>query len=240
MSNEATEYKSGLPGSLTTGLGISAVVFSVLCMCRIGYDRSRLSRQAMPVPAITEDVLRSVNLETIKQVLDQWLVTTRVTDCQPLDPSDTAKNASEGTESNDSISSSLEQEATDDEEMPGITCHICLDQLNAGNLVSWSKQNSQCTHTFHKDCIMEWLLRHDDCPCCRQAIVTEGFDRIMATSNAESRGDNVSEGKDVEAGSSNDEVGTHVFCDIHGRTCENDIGTANEMVPSSGDIDEQV
>jgi hypothetical protein len=82
--------------------------------------------------------------------------------------------------------------------------------------------------------------------------VTEGFDRIMATSNAnanaESRGDNVSNGKDVEAGSvnndvetcgsANNEVETRVFCDIHGRTCEN--YTAHEMAPSSGDIDEWV
>eukprot|EP00978_Attheya_sp_CCMP212_P015256 scaffold39281_cov45-Attheya_sp.AAC.1 len=74
MSNEASE--SGLPGYLNTLLGIVAVACSVLCMCRIGYDRSRLNRQAMPLPAITEDMIRSVNLETVKQVLDQWLVTT--------------------------------------------------------------------------------------------------------------------------------------------------------------------
>eukprot|EP00978_Attheya_sp_CCMP212_P038856 scaffold196745_cov75-Attheya_sp.AAC.1 len=60
----------------------------------------------------------------------------------------------------------------------------------------------------------------------------------MASSNAESRGDNVSNEKDVEAGSANNEVETHVFCDIHGRTCEN--YTADEMAPSSGDIDEWV
>jgi hypothetical protein len=74
MSNEA--HESGLPGFFTPGLVISAVSFSVLCMCRIGYERSQVSRQAMRVPAITEDMIRSVNLETIKQVLDQWLVTT--------------------------------------------------------------------------------------------------------------------------------------------------------------------
>jgi hypothetical protein len=78
LSTQASEI--GLL-SLSTVLGIIAVACIVLfCMCEIAYDRSRGNRQTMPLPAITEDVLRSVNPETIKQVLDQWLVTT-VSNC---------------------------------------------------------------------------------------------------------------------------------------------------------------
>eukprot|EP00978_Attheya_sp_CCMP212_P049637 scaffold690254_cov122-Attheya_sp.AAC.1 len=74
FSTEAPE--TGLL-SLSTILGIVAVACSVLfCMCHIAYDRSQGNRQTMPLPAITEDMIRSVNIETIKKVLDQWLVTT--------------------------------------------------------------------------------------------------------------------------------------------------------------------
>ena len=80
MSGRYDNYEGaerGLPASIATGIGIGAVVLSILCMCRIGYARSRANRQALSVPlAITEDMMRSVNIETIKQVLDQWLVTT--------------------------------------------------------------------------------------------------------------------------------------------------------------------
>ena len=77
MSGRYDNYgpERGLPASITTGMGIGVVVFIILCVCRFGYDRARANRQALSL-AITEDMMRSVNIETIKQVLDQWLVTT--------------------------------------------------------------------------------------------------------------------------------------------------------------------
>lgn len=29
-----------------------------------------------------------------------------------------------------------------------------------------------CHHTFHKECISQWLMKHDSCPCCRQGILS--------------------------------------------------------------------
>jgi uncharacterized CHY-type Zn-finger protein len=64
-------------------------------------------------------------------------------------------------------------------------CAICLDLYTVSDIVSWSS-NQRCTHSFHRDCILHWLLIQDKnhrtararpqatkddcsllCPCCR-------------------------------------------------------------------------
>jgi hypothetical protein len=46
-------------------------------------------------------------------------------------------------------------------------CAICLVEYEDGDEISWS-HNSSCGHAFHRDCIIEWLLTSDECPCCRR------------------------------------------------------------------------
>lgn len=46
-------------------------------------------------------------------------------------------------------------------------CNICLEEYKVGEDIGWSR-NDECHHAFHKDCIMEWLANHDDCPICRK------------------------------------------------------------------------
>ena len=45
-------------------------------------------------------------------------------------------------------------------------CNICLEEYKIGDEIAWSK-NELCHHAFHKECIIEWLARHQDCPVCR-------------------------------------------------------------------------
>jgi hypothetical protein len=56
-----------------------------------------------------------------------------------------------------------------EEEMAG--CAICLRHFKPQQLVCVSN-NSSCQHVFHKDCMVDWLMKdHDNCPMCREAYL---------------------------------------------------------------------
>lgn len=83
----------------------------------------------------------------------------------PLPPT-FAPNLSQGEAS--VISSNFEY--YDDDETDDNVCAICLDGYEEGEVLISSKY---CSHLFHKDCILEWLDKHDVCPCCRVDMVTD-------------------------------------------------------------------
>lgn len=58
-------------------------------------------------------------------------------------------------------------------------CPICLCGYKKGDMLVVS---NHCTHCFHKDCILEWLEKHDDCPICRVNMVTDSEMSRAATS----------------------------------------------------------
>lgn len=51
-------------------------------------------------------------------------------------------------------------------------CNICLDMFKVGDVVAHSS-HSACTHVFHENCILSWLVTKQNplCPCCRQQFV---------------------------------------------------------------------
>lgn len=51
-------------------------------------------------------------------------------------------------------------------------CPICWEGYKVGEKVCWSK-NENCTHAFHFDCIVTWLVDHDHCPMCRSPYLTK-------------------------------------------------------------------
>jgi hypothetical protein len=58
-------------------------------------------------------------------------------------------------------------------------CAICLETFDSGRIhqsqddeITLSR-SSQCPHIFHRPCITQWLLQHNDCPCCRVLLLFE-------------------------------------------------------------------
>jgi hypothetical protein len=50
-------------------------------------------------------------------------------------------------------------------------CAICLSHFEPQELVCESN-NSSCQHVFHKDCMVDWLMKgHDTCPMCREVYL---------------------------------------------------------------------
>jgi Ring finger domain len=67
---------------------------------------------------------------------------------------------------------------SDDDSTGDNVCPICLSGCNKGDIIIVSKY---CTHAYHKECILEWLEKHDECPCCRAAMVTDSEMSRVAT-----------------------------------------------------------
>jgi len=61
----------------------------------------------------------------------------------------------------------------DDEGDPGTSCDICILDFEVGDEVAWSP-NLDCSHAFHKDCILNWIVRKPTCPNCRQDYIDDG------------------------------------------------------------------
>lgn len=66
-------------------------------------------------------------------------------------------------------------------------CAICIDHYDDTDEVYVGED---CNHMFHKECLLDWLQRHDGCPCCRKNMITSdqmkgaalevlGRDRVM-------------------------------------------------------------
>ena len=80
----------------------------------------------------------------------------------------------------------------DDDSSNENRCSICLTEYADGEEISLS-HNRLCKHLFHTSCISEWLLTHDECPCCRNEYLSfsdvEASAGVRAAACARIRGD---------------------------------------------------
>lgn len=47
-----------------------------------------------------------------------------------------------------------------------VDCSVCQEDYKKGDKCV----ELPCEHTYHKDCVTEWLTRHDSCPICRKPL----------------------------------------------------------------------
>lgn len=48
-------------------------------------------------------------------------------------------------------------------------CSICVEEMQAGDKI----YSLPCVHTFHMECLGQWLQRKGECPECRQPVIDE-------------------------------------------------------------------
>ena len=119
----------------------------------------------------------------------------------------------------------------DDEDV----CPICLDNFEVGDVVMWSRHGS-CSHVFHEDCLLQWLLeqRENECPTCRACFIADmdadstssstdtadtsdnSIIEIDETeSNLDERISDIEEGSNTIGGNDTSSVSTRENCDSH-------------------------
>ena len=50
-------------------------------------------------------------------------------------------------------------------------CAICLEVFAPHDVIC-NSNNPDCDHAYHHECILKWLLKNEDCPCCRRDYLT--------------------------------------------------------------------
>eukprot|EP01068_Selenidium_serpulae_P019925 Selendium_serpulae@DN749_c0_g1_i1.p4 len=51
----------------------------------------------------------------------------------------------------------------------GVVCTVCHDEVPIGKLV----RVMTCGHSFHDDCLQQWLASNNTCPNCRSELPAE-------------------------------------------------------------------
>jgi hypothetical protein len=52
-------------------------------------------------------------------------------------------------------------------ELPENNCSICLDEFKNEDIL----KKLNCSHIFHKDCLVPWINNYKSCPLCRTDIL---------------------------------------------------------------------
>jgi hypothetical protein len=156
-----------------------------------------------------------LNVETRKIVIDNTITTTKIVEengeyarfSNTLTSIPSSNNSSSSTSSNtDGDGSSITSTtSTDIITTHHEDCPVCLEKFQSNDQFSWSK-TLKCQHIFHSDCLHPWLMKHDDCPCCRTPLFDENdFDNIVDSSPNSVNSSSLNTSCDEERGEGDDD-----------------------------------
>lgn len=141
---------------LSIGLGIMFV--PLLIQKYINSRRSTLTEQQKTDSANKRRELIESSLITRPWTVDDVTIETiddQEATQQSITPEDTLPDPSSSKRVDEGL-----------EEPTGTECAICLAYFEEGQLVTES-HNLACRHHFHVSCLEQWLMKHENCPVCR-------------------------------------------------------------------------
>ena len=161
--------------------------------CRINWARAREEMAALI--RRQQEQRRAAETKKNPEIRKTVIQKTIVRKTCSAEHSDTDDTAAEESRSDDCSSSSSHSKSIigvaldtrggrDDSSTVGENvCSVCLEPFLPDQEVAWSK-SLKCRHCFHADCLIPWLMKHDDCPLCRTTIMCDE-DFVAADSNSD-------------------------------------------------------
>uniref|UniRef100_A0A7N2N3S9 RING-type E3 ubiquitin transferase n=1 Tax=Quercus lobata TaxID=97700 RepID=A0A7N2N3S9_QUELO len=61
-------------------------------------------------------------------------------------------------------------------DLAGEACAVCLNEFSIGS----EARRMPCSHTYHQDCIVQWLGRSNMCPMCRYSSLEFMIQNMVA------------------------------------------------------------
>eukprot|EP00567_Pseudictyota_dubia_P018095 CAMPEP_0197436886 /NCGR_PEP_ID=MMETSP1175-20131217/4238_1 /TAXON_ID=1003142 /ORGANISM="Triceratium dubium, Strain CCMP147" /LENGTH=264 /DNA_ID=CAMNT_0042966277 /DNA_START=260 /DNA_END=1054 /DNA_ORIENTATION=+ len=160
-------------------------VFCFWCHDRRRGSDARGGQIFPPTVELTQEQIAAQE-EDRKTMLKETLVFKGVVETDEEAPTPSSKEVVKGdiyipSTSSVPVSTRLMEDPFAEDEAP--TCPICMVEYEEGDTICWSP-NPECTHAFHWECISQWLLKHDECPQCRNNYLNKSTPTEMGNEAA--------------------------------------------------------
>ncbi|XP_072997501.1 E3 ubiquitin-protein ligase SDIR1-like isoform X2 [Typha latifolia] len=131
----------------------------------LDYDALRAldSDNSPCAPSMSEEEINALPVHKYKVQPLQGIASTRQSSGSSL-----AQSSSSSGSANEKRQDSSRADGTSKTSEDELTCSVCLEQVNVGELI----RSLPCLHQFHTNCIDPWLRQRGTCPVCKHRAAT--------------------------------------------------------------------